>query len=103
MNKEPGTARFPVLDSRFAKNMDSKQDNQGKLAAAIALGSQMGFMIAISLVGFLLAGIWLDQKFGTMPLFTVIFVVASMFSVAAEMRYIILPILEKRSQNKKDK
>jgi len=80
--------------------MDSKQDSQKKFASAIALGSQMGLMIAFSLVGFLLAGIWLDRKFGTMPLFTVLFVVISMVSVAAEMRYIILPILEKRSQNK---
>jgi F0F1-type ATP synthase assembly protein I len=83
--------------------MDNKQENQKKFAAAIVVGTEMGLMIALSLVGFLLAGLWLDRKFGTIPLFTIIFVVASMFSVAAELRYIILPILEKRSQDKKVK
>lgn len=79
--------------------MDNKQENQKKFAAAMVVGTEMGLMIAVSLVGFLLAGLWLDKKFGTIPLFTIIFVVASLFSVAAELRYIILPILEKRSQS----
>jgi F0F1-type ATP synthase assembly protein I len=83
--------------------MDSQQENRKKLAAAMVVGTEMGLMIAISLVGFLLAGLWLDKRLGTIPLFTIIFVVASMFSVAAEMRYIILPILEKRSQSKDNK
>lgn len=83
--------------------MDNKSENQKKFAAAIVVGSEMGIMIAVSLVGFLLVGLWLDKKYDTIPLFTIVFVIASMFSVAMELRYIILPILEKRSQNNKDK
>ena len=83
--------------------MENKLENQKKFAVAVAIGSQIGLTIAISLVGFLLAGIWLDRKFGTMPLFTVASVIVSMVAVAVEVRYIILPILEKRSQNKNDK
>ena len=83
--------------------MDNKSENQKKFAAAIVVGTEMGMMIAASLVGFLLVGLWLDKKYDTIPLFTIIFVIASMFSVAVELRYIILPILEKRSQNNKDK
>ena len=83
--------------------MDNKQENQKKFAVAMVVGTEMGLMIAVSLVGFLLAGLWLDKKFGTIPLFTIIFVVASLFSVAAELRYIILPILEKRSQSQDKK
>lgn len=83
--------------------MDNKSENQKKFAAAIVVGSEMGIMIAVSLVGFLLVGLWLDKKYDTIPLFTIVFVIASMFSVAMELRYVILPILEKRSQNNKDK
>ncbi len=83
--------------------MENQQEVKKKFAAAMVVGTEMGLMVAVSLVGFLLAGLWLDKKFGTIPLFTIIFVVASMFSVAAELRYIIMPILEKRSQNNKDK
>lgn len=74
-----------------------------KFAVAIGLGLEMGFMIALPLVGFLLVGIWIDKKLDTMPLFTVIFVIISLVSVVAELRYIILPLLEKRSQNKDKK
>lgn len=77
--------------------------NRKKFAAAIVVGTEMGLMIALSLVGFLLVGLWLDRRQGTLPLFTIIFIIASMFSVALELRCVILPILEKRSQSNKDK
>jgi F0F1-type ATP synthase assembly protein I len=61
---------------------------------------EMGFFIAAPLIVFLLAGLWLDKKFQTIPLFTIIFIVISLVSVVVELRYIILPLLEKRSQKK---
>lgn len=83
--------------------MNNQQDNKNKSLEAIALGSQLGLAIAVSLVVFLLVGVWLDKKFGTMPLFTIISVILSMVAVVLQVRYIILPILEKRSRNNKDK
>ena len=81
--------------------MENKQNNQKKLALAMALGLELGFAIAVPLVGFLLLGIWIDRKIGTMPLFTIGLLLAGLATVVVEMRYLIMPFLEKRSQKEK--
>jgi len=95
-----------ALDSRFTflQNYEFTTRKSPQIAVALALGTEMGLLIAISLVGFLLVGLWLDRRYQTLPLFTIIFIIISMFSVVVELRYIILPILEKRSpSNNKNK
>ena len=66
----------------------------------MALGLELGFAIAIPLVGFLLFGLWLDRKIGTTPLFMILFLLAGLITVAIEVKQLILPFLEKRSQKK---
>ncbi len=80
--------------------MENKQNNQNKLALAMALGLELGFAIAVPLVGFLLLGIWIDRKIGTMPLFTIGLLLAGLATIVVEVRYLIMPFLEKRSQKK---
>lgn len=64
----------------------------------MVLGLELGFLIALPLAGCLLAGLWLDKRFGTLPLFTIVFIIASLFASVLEVVKIILPFLEKRSQ-----
>lgn len=73
-------------------------DSSNNLARAMALGLELGFMIALPLVGFLLLGLWLDKKFDTMPLFVIVCLLAGFIGVFIEVKQLILPFLEKRSK-----
>lgn len=71
-----------------------------KLTAAMVLGLELGFAIALPLVLFLLLGVWADKKFGTMPLFVIICLLMGFAMAVIEVKQLILPFLEKRSKNK---
>lgn len=80
--------------------MENNPKNQ--LAAAMVLGLELGFLMAVPLIIFLLLGLWLDRKFDTMPLFVIVCLLAGLAVVFWEVKKIILPFLEKRSK-KNDK
>jgi hypothetical protein len=61
------------------------------LARAMAVGLELGFAIAIPLVGFLLFGLWLDRRIGTTPLFMIVFLLAGLAVVVIEVKQLILP------------
>jgi len=67
---------------------------------ALSLGMGLGLLVAIPLVVFLLAGLFLDKRFNTLPLFLIVFILLSLAVAAYEIRNLILPFLEKRSQKK---
>ena len=67
---------------------------------ALSLGLELGFLIVLPLVGFLLLGLFLDKKLGTAPIFLIFLVVLSLIAVFFEIRLLIMPFLEKRSRNK---
>jgi len=69
------------------------------LARAMVLGLELGFLMVLPLAVFLLLGVWLDKKFGTMPLFVIVCLLAGLGAVFLEVKRIILPFLEKRSKN----
>jgi len=71
------------------------------LAKAMVLGLELGFAMAMPLIGFLLLGIWLDGKFGTIPVFVIGCLLAGLITVGIEVKQLILPFLEKRSQKGK--
>ncbi|MDO8663541.1 MAG: AtpZ/AtpI family protein [Candidatus Wildermuthbacteria bacterium] len=77
-------------------------DNQQKpkIFYAVSLGLEIGFAIALPMVLFLAAGIFLDKKLDTFPIFLISFLVLSFAAAIFEVRYLILPFLEKRSQRK---
>lgn len=51
--------------------MDNK--NYVKVMKALSLVTQLGLTIVVCIVGCTLGGRWLDGKFGTSPIFTIIF------------------------------
>lgn len=80
-------------------NRDLKKNNQ--FFRALSLGLGLGFLIVAPLVGFLLSGLFLDGKFNTTPIFLISLVILSLIVSFVEVRLLILPFLEKRSQTKK--
>lgn len=74
-------------------------NSQNSLVAAMAIGLELGFLMVLPLAVFLLLGVWLDKKFGTMPLFVIVCLLAGLGAVFLEVKRIILPFLEKRSKN----
>lgn len=75
---------------------------RSKIFYAISLGLEMGFLVAIPLVVFLFVGTFLDKKFQTTPLFLGISVIFSFLVMFLELRFLVLPFIEKRSQKKDD-
>ena len=73
-----------------------------KFFYAVSLGAELGFLIAVPLIIFLLLGLYLDRKLGTMPLFIIIALLLNSAVTVFEVKNLILPFLEKRSQNKND-
>ena len=72
--------------------------NKSSLLQALSLGSMLGFSIVVPLIIFLLFGLWLDSKTGASPLFLIVCVLLSFVVVFFDIRYLILPFLEKRSE-----
>jgi F0F1-type ATP synthase assembly protein I len=73
-------------------------NSNSKSAQALSMGLELGFMIALPLIIFLVAGVFIDKKFGTLPLFTIVALVLNMIFTIFNVKKIILPFLEKRSQ-----
>lgn len=71
-------------------------NNKSNLFSAISVASQLGFMIVIPLVGFFLLGLYLDKKFGTLPIFLLSSIVLSIVLLPLEFRYLLMPFLEKK-------
>ena len=78
-----------------------ENDPGSQLFAVMGLGFELGFMIVIPLVGFMLLGLWVDKSFHVLPLFTIIGLVVGLVSSIVEVIKVILPFLEKRSSSKK--
>jgi F0F1-type ATP synthase assembly protein I len=83
-------------------NKISKNNRQKSLTFnffyATSMGMALGFLVAIPLVIFLLAGLFIDRKLNTLPLFLIIFILLSFVVVGVEIKNFILPFLEKRSR-----
>jgi len=76
----------------------SLQDSN--FSRAIVLGSEIGFLISLPLISFLLLGIFLDKKFNTFPLFLISSVILSLIVTIFNIYHLILPFLEKRPKIK---
>lgn len=88
------------LPPSMEKNTRHNKDSQSKFIYAVSLGLELGFLIAAPLVIFVFLGVFLDRKFHTLPLFLITFILLSIITTIFEVRNLILPFLEKRSQNK---
>lgn len=74
-------------------------DERKKLVFILGMGTQFGFMVAATMAGLLIGGVYLDKILDTKPTFTILGVVAGLIGAGAEIRYVVLPFLEKRSNN----
>jgi F0F1-type ATP synthase assembly protein I len=79
-------------------------EDRQNLAHVLGLGMQFGLMVAFTLAGLLIGGVYLDRIFGTKPLFMILGIVLGFVGSIAEIFYVVLPILEKKQKvtNKKN-
>jgi len=62
------------------------------------LGLELGFLVALPLVVFLVLGVFLDKRFETFPIFLISGIIIGLILTFVDIRYLILPFLEKRSK-----
>ena len=84
------------------QNEDRKQYAYNLTMAAVA--GQVGCLTLVIIFGALIAGLWLDRSFATKPLFTILFMIASMpvtlyvmFRVVQCATNRIRPVLDKKN------
>jgi F0F1-type ATP synthase assembly protein I len=69
---------------------------------ALALGGELGFLIALPLVICLLIGAFLDKKMNSFPLYILILLLVGIILTIANIYKIILPFLEKKVGRKEN-
>jgi len=78
-------------------------NTKSSVAKALILGSELGFLIALPLVGCLIFGVFLDKKLDSFPVFILIAVLLGIVFTIVSLYKLIIPFLEKRSgKNNKD-
>jgi len=66
-----------------------------QVSYALFLAFQLGFLIVVPLIGFLLFGIFLDKKFNSSPIFLLLSIFLSFIFIFFEIRHFLLPIMRK--------
>ena len=90
------------MDNEIKNNSEEQKKENSKFFYAISLGLELGFMIAIPLILFVLGGLYVDRIFNTTPLFLILGLLLNVIFTIFEVKKIILPFLEKRSRNNKN-
>lgn len=72
---------------------DKKNSN---LFYLISLALQLGFSIAVPLALFVWVGVFLDRKFSTSPLLTILFTLFSFIVIFFETQSYLLPLIKKK-------
>lgn len=81
--------------------MSLQPQKSTNLGQVITLGSELGFLIAFPLVICILLGLWIDKKLNTFPWILLTSVFIGIALTIADVYKIIIPFLEKRSDNNK--
>jgi len=71
------------------------KEKKFKFFYALSLGWQLGFLVALPLLGFILFGYLLDKKFQTLPFLTLISTSLGVLITIYDVYYLILPFLKK--------
>lgn len=58
----------------------SKSEKAAPLLNVWSLAGELGLLIAIPVVVFVLLGVWLDKRLGTLPLFIILGIILSMLT-----------------------
>ena len=70
-----------------------------KFSYALSIATQLGFMIAASIGGFLALGLWLDVKTGSSPLFLLIGIFVGIALTVYEVHHMIQPLIRPDDEN----
>lgn len=73
-------------------------EERQKLAYILGMGMQLGLMIALTMAGLLVLGVYLDNFLGTKPLLMIAGIILGFLGAGLEMRYVVLPVLEKKGK-----
>ena len=65
-----------------------------KFSYALSIATQLGFMIAASIGGFLALGVWLDRLTGAVPLFLLLGIFIGITITVVEVHHMIKPLLK---------
>jgi len=79
-----------------------KDKERGKLFYSISLAIQMGLIIAIPLTLILFLGVYLDKRFNTLPLLTILFTILALIFVYFELKILLFPFFKKEKEHDHD-
>jgi len=75
---------------------NQNKDKSNNFFYAVSLGLEMGFLIALPLVIFLILGVFLDKKFETFPFYLISAIILGLVFTFLDVYYFILPFLTKK-------
>jgi F0F1-type ATP synthase assembly protein I len=80
--------------------MSQQQQPKGtNLGYVMAMGGQLGFLIAFPLVICVVVGVMIDKKMNTFPWFMLTMILVGIGLTVIDVYKIVIPFLEKRSVN----
>jgi F0F1-type ATP synthase assembly protein I len=79
--------------------MSQQQPKSINIGYVLAMGSQLGFLIAFPLIVCVIIGVVIDKKLNTFPWFMLIMVLVGLGLTVVDVYKIVIPFLEKRSGN----
>jgi F0F1-type ATP synthase assembly protein I len=71
-----------------------------KMGYVLAMGTELGFLIAFPLIICVVVGVMIDKKMNTFPWFLLIMVLVGIGLTVIDVYKVVIPFLEKRSGNK---
>ncbi len=83
--------------------MSQQQQKNIDIGYVMAMGMQLGLMIALPMVIAVALGIWVDKKLNTFPIFLIVAILAGMGLTVVNVYKVIIPFLEKRSESRNNK
>ena len=75
---------------------NQNKDKSNNFFYAVSLGLEMGFLIALPLVIFLILGVFLDKKFETFPFYLISAMILGLVLTFFDVYYFVLPFLTKK-------
>ncbi len=76
-----------------------KKNTGLKFSYAISLATQLGFVTMASIGGFLMLGMWLDEKMNTSPIMLIIGIIVGISVTIYEAHHLIKPLITPDKDN----
>lgn len=77
--------------------MSLPQQKNTNLGQVLAIGSELGVLIALPMVICIISGLYLDKRLGTFPWLLLLFVFLGLVLTVVDVYKLVLPFLEKKS------